>query len=160
MPSAIIPPTTATVHHRRRVPAQTEKKNITNSLLQSEKGKPDKSFLRLFPLLFIPHGVSSSDLDFSALCPPPFLLLASRKLSFNMSETATEKGDVTLDEQVPYSGMVAHQLNDRPEGYFPVTQEEKQMNRKVNRKIDIFILPWLALMYLSSGLDRGIIHMP
>jgi len=76
-----------------------------------------------------------------------------------MSETATEKGDVTLDEQVPYSGMVAHQLNDRPEGYFPVTQEEKQMNRKVNRKIDIFILPWLALMYLSSGLDRGIIHM-
>ena len=33
--------------------------------------------------------------------------------------------------------------------------EERMMNRKVNRKIDLFILPFLSLMYLFSGLDRG-----
>jgi len=51
--------------------------------------------------------------------------------------------------------MTAAHFVDKPEGYFPVTPEEKSMNRKVNRKFDMWILPFLSLMYLFSGLDRG-----
>jgi len=66
-----------------------------------------------------------------------------------------EKTDVSYDEHGPTAGMSGTQLANRPEGYFPVTPEEKAMNRRVNRKVDIFILPFLSLMYLFSGLDRG-----
>lgn len=66
-----------------------------------------------------------------------------------------EKTDVSYDEHSPTAGMSGTQLANRPEGYFPVTPEEKVMNRRVNRKVDIFILPFLSLMYLFSGLDRG-----
>jgi hypothetical protein len=44
---------------------------------------------------------------------------------------------------------------DVPAGYFPVTAEEKAMSRALNRKLDIFLLPFLSLMYLFNGLDRG-----
>jgi hypothetical protein len=71
-----------------------------------------------------------------------------------MSEIA-EKSDNAYDETPASAAIRASQLEDRPEGYFPVTPEEKSMNRKVNRKLDIFILPVLSLMYLFSGLDRG-----
>lgn len=42
-----------------------------------------------------------------------------------------------------------------PSGYFPVTAEEKSMNRALNTKLDIFLLPFLSLLYLFNGLDRG-----
>lgn len=42
-----------------------------------------------------------------------------------------------------------------PSGYFPVTAEEKAMNRAFNVKLDIFLLPFLSLLYLFNGLDRG-----
>lgn len=51
--------------------------------------------------------------------------------------------------------MTTAQLKDRPQGYFPLSREEKSLNRKVNRKFDIFLLPFLSLLYLFSGLDRG-----
>jgi hypothetical protein len=44
---------------------------------------------------------------------------------------------------------------DIPSGYFPVTAEEKAMSRALNRKLDIFLLPFLSLLYLFNGLDRG-----
>ncbi|KAH8815978.1 major facilitator superfamily domain-containing protein [Xylogone sp. PMI_703] len=44
---------------------------------------------------------------------------------------------------------------DIPLGYFPVTTEEKAMSRALNRKLDIFLLPFLSLLYLFNGLDRG-----
>lgn len=42
-----------------------------------------------------------------------------------------------------------------PAGYFPLTEEEKQLSRSVNRKLDFVLLPCLSLLYLFNGLDRG-----
>jgi hypothetical protein len=42
-----------------------------------------------------------------------------------------------------------------PSGYHPSTTEEKAMNIALNRKLDIFLLPFLSLLYLFNGLDRG-----
>lgn len=42
-----------------------------------------------------------------------------------------------------------------PDGYNPVSEEEKAMSRSVNRKMDICLLPFLSLLYLFNGLDRG-----
>jgi hypothetical protein len=44
---------------------------------------------------------------------------------------------------------------DVPAGYFPVTAEEKAMSRSLNRKLDIYLLPFLSLLYLFNGLDRS-----
>lgn len=44
---------------------------------------------------------------------------------------------------------------DVPAGYFPVTAEEKALSRALNRKLDIYLLPFLSLLYLFNGLDRG-----
>lgn len=44
---------------------------------------------------------------------------------------------------------------DLPGGYCPGTAEERAMNRSLNRKLDIFLLPFLSLLYLFNGLDRG-----
>lgn len=44
---------------------------------------------------------------------------------------------------------------DIPTGYFPVTAEEKALNRSLNLRLDIMILPFLSLLYLFNGLDRG-----
>lgn len=45
--------------------------------------------------------------------------------------------------------------SDIPSGYFPVTPEEKAASRALNWKLDIFLLPFLSLLYLFNGLDRG-----
>ncbi|KAJ9606447.1 hypothetical protein H2200_009408 [Cladophialophora chaetospira] len=42
-----------------------------------------------------------------------------------------------------------------PAGHIPVTQEERALSRALNRKLDIFLLPFLSLLYLFNGLDRG-----
>lgn len=42
-----------------------------------------------------------------------------------------------------------------PDGYYPTTAEERRLSRAVNRKLDIFVLPFLALLYLFNGLDRS-----
>lgn len=42
-----------------------------------------------------------------------------------------------------------------PEGYYPQTDEEKNMSRALNRKLDFILLPSLSLLYLFNGLDRG-----
>ncbi len=42
-----------------------------------------------------------------------------------------------------------------PAGHVPVTQEEKTLSRALNRKLDTFLLPFLSLLYLFNGLDRG-----
>lgn len=44
---------------------------------------------------------------------------------------------------------------DIPAGFTPETPEEKGYNRVVNRKLDIFLLPLLSILYLFSGLDRS-----
>jgi hypothetical protein len=45
--------------------------------------------------------------------------------------------------------------SDEPAGHVPATQEEKALSRAVNRKLDIYLLPFLSLLYLFNGLDRG-----
>ncbi|KAF7715437.1 MFS-type transporter [Penicillium ucsense] len=42
-----------------------------------------------------------------------------------------------------------------PDGYHPRTEEEKALSRSVNRKMDLFLLPFLSILYLFNGLDRG-----
>ncbi|KIX06674.1 uncharacterized protein Z518_04650 [Rhinocladiella mackenziei CBS 650.93] len=42
-----------------------------------------------------------------------------------------------------------------PVGHMPVTNEERVLNRALNRKLDIALLPFLSLLYLFNGLDRG-----
>jgi hypothetical protein len=42
-----------------------------------------------------------------------------------------------------------------PDGYFPQTTEERRLSHSLNRKLDIYLLPFLALLYLFNGLDRG-----
>jgi hypothetical protein len=42
-----------------------------------------------------------------------------------------------------------------PDGYYPQTDEEKHLSRSLNRKLDLFLLPFLSLLYLFNGLDRG-----
>lgn len=44
---------------------------------------------------------------------------------------------------------------DVPAGHVPVTNEEKALSRAINRKLDITLLPFLSLLYLFNGLDRG-----
>ncbi|KEF51008.1 uncharacterized protein A1O9_12934 [Exophiala aquamarina CBS 119918] len=42
-----------------------------------------------------------------------------------------------------------------PAGHIPVTSEEKALSRALNRKLDVWLLPFLSLLYLFNGLDRG-----
>ena len=44
---------------------------------------------------------------------------------------------------------------DAPAGHVAETAEEKAMNRRINLKMDVAMLPLLSLCYLFSGLDRG-----
>lgn len=40
-------------------------------------------------------------------------------------------------------------------GYFPLTPEEKHRHRALNRKFDLFVLPFCVMVYLLNGLDRS-----
>lgn len=42
-----------------------------------------------------------------------------------------------------------------PDGYIPDTAGEKALSRSLNLKLDCFLLPFLSLLYLFNGLDRG-----
>lgn len=42
-----------------------------------------------------------------------------------------------------------------PAGHVPVTSEERALSRALNRKLDFALLPFLSLLYLFNGLDRG-----
>lgn len=45
--------------------------------------------------------------------------------------------------------------NDAPAGYFPKSAEERKRARSVNLKLDVVLLPFLSILYLFNGLDRG-----
>lgn len=44
---------------------------------------------------------------------------------------------------------------DVPTGHIARTAEERTLHRRLNRKLDLAILPLLSLLYLFNGLDRG-----
>ena len=49
----------------------------------------------------------------------------------------------------------AELAHSRAGGYVPTTTEEKKRHRKLNRKLDMFVLPACILIYLLNGLDRS-----
>jgi MFS family permease len=52
---------------------------------------------------------------------------------------------------------VIHQTLDSSQqgGYTPITAEEKAQHRNLNRKLDLFLVPFCALIYVFNGLDRS-----
>ncbi|KZP01733.1 major facilitator superfamily transporter [Calocera viscosa TUFC12733] len=45
--------------------------------------------------------------------------------------------------------------HSRQEGYVAITPEEKRAHLSLNRKFDLFVIPFCALVYLFNGLDRS-----
>lgn len=45
--------------------------------------------------------------------------------------------------------------DSKQDGYTPSTDEEKSHHRALNRKFDLFVLPFCVLIYLFNGLDRS-----
>ncbi|RFU30412.1 hypothetical protein B7463_g5923, partial [Scytalidium lignicola] len=45
--------------------------------------------------------------------------------------------------------------SSRQGGYIPITAEEKAQHRGLNRKLDLYLVPFCALIYLFNGLDRS-----
>jgi MFS family permease len=45
--------------------------------------------------------------------------------------------------------------HSRQGGYVPRTPEEKHQHRSLNRKLDLFVLPFCVFIYLFNGLDRS-----
>ncbi|KZT59859.1 MFS general substrate transporter [Calocera cornea HHB12733] len=45
--------------------------------------------------------------------------------------------------------------HSRAEGYIPITAEEKREYTALNRKFDLYVIPFCALVYLFNGLDRS-----
>jgi hypothetical protein len=73
-------------------------------------------------------------------------------------DSELSKGPSVHDEHPPIKP--SHQTQEiphenLPEGYYPRSAEEKALCRSINRKMDIFLLPFLSLLYLFNGLDRG-----
>jgi hypothetical protein len=64
-------------------------------------------------------------------------------------------GTLHLEKSTSIPAIQPSDGTDIPAGYFPITLEEKAMSRALNRKLDIFLLPFLSLLYLFNGLDRG-----
>jgi hypothetical protein len=61
---------------------------------------------------------------------------------------SVDKGSVNVQEKLTNG-------TNAPAGHLPETAEEKLRNRKLNRKMDIALLPFLSLLYLFNGLDRS-----
>lgn len=84
-----------------------------------------------------------------------------------MEKTETESNSVTMDETcVKGHAMVPTQSpqptkmpiigsETGPVGFVASSPEEVRLSRRVNRKMDIAMLPLLSLVYLFNGLDKG-----
>ena len=57
-----------------------------------------------------------------------------------------EKDAIKLQEELTHSKLG---------GYVPLTVEEKHQHRALNRKFDLFVLPFCVGIYLLNGLDRS-----
>lgn len=85
-----------------------------------------------------------------------------------MSMSTLEKGSVGEEVERAAAPQVddkaciesADHLQDglsasKQEGYTPQNPEEKRSSRALNRKFDLFILPFCVLIYMFNGLDRS-----
>ncbi|OQV10578.1 hypothetical protein CLAIMM_14555 [Cladophialophora immunda] len=78
---------------------------------------------------------------------------------------AEKFGPVMHAEQAEANGEISKvgHGDERPQGlyatktggYVPSTPEEKRHHRSLNRKIDLFVLPFCVIIYLLNGLDRS-----
>ena len=73
---------------------------------------------------------------------------AREELSSLQAMYRKEEDSETLERVLQQSGHV-------PTRHTPQTAEENAMNRALNRRLDLFLLPFLSLLYLFNGLDRG-----
>jgi hypothetical protein len=71
--------------------------------------------------------------------------------------TGPKSTSITHDEEMvsKENGQLPPMRHDLPEGYFPQTEEQKQLSRSLNRKLDMILLPALSFLYMFNGLDRG-----
>lgn len=74
--------------------------------------------------------------------------MSSNIRSSNSLEAQHEAGELKMPIDMESKENV-------PAGYVERTPEEKARNRALNLKMDIFLLPMLAFLYLFNGLDRG-----
>ena len=73
-----------------------------------------------------------------------------------MSSWDSKETEATNHVETPSTMKTESEVTEGTrEGYVPVTAEEKLQNTSLNRKLDIFLLPLLSLLYLTNGLDRG-----
>ena len=63
-----------------------------------------------------------------------------------------QSGDEGVPEQVEKDLKIE---KNAPAGHVLESSEDRIMNRRINLKMDIAMLPLLSLLYLFSGLDRG-----
>jgi hypothetical protein len=73
----------------------------------------------------------------------------------NFDNSDLKGDDVSHLEKHESPEALSNDFVDIPAGYFPVTTEEKAFSRALNVKLDVFLLPFLSLLYLFNGLDRG-----
>jgi hypothetical protein len=73
----------------------------------------------------------------------------------NFDHSELKGDDVSHLEKHDPQETLSDDFVDIPAGYFPVTTEEKASSRALNLKLDLFLLPFLSLLYLFNGLDRG-----
>ena len=67
------------------------------------------------------------------------------------------EADITNDQDVAHIEKrpeISEGAN-APAGHVAQTPEEIAMNRKINLKMDVAMLPLLSILYLFNGLDRG-----
>jgi hypothetical protein len=81
-------------------------------------------------------------------------------------EKASEAKEAT---EVEHIAKLSHEVHDEKDvqvlqaelehsklgGYVPVTDEEKKQSRALNRKLDLYVLPFTVMIYLLNGLDRS-----
>jgi hypothetical protein len=73
----------------------------------------------------------------------------------NFDHSELKGDDVSHLEKHASPETSSNDVMDIPAGYFPITNEEKALSRALNVKLDIFLLPFLSMLYLFNGLDRG-----
>ena len=73
----------------------------------------------------------------------------------NFDHSELKGDDVSHIEKHDAKEISSEKFVEVPAGYFPVTTEEKVLSRALNIKLDVYLLPYLSLLYLFNGLDRG-----
>lgn len=69
----------------------------------------------------------------------------------DIEHVATSRKNPSLDVDVKQQQM----LRENPLVSQSLTPEEVVLSRRINRKMDVAMLPLMSLLYLFNGLDKG-----